>query len=150
MHVSTTRQVRPSNVNVTDFTEIKMQKKGFTLIEIMITMAIIGILSAVAIPVYGSYTRRARRVSAEEELMNLVAIEEDYFNSYRKYTNNETTLASLGFTKEVTGKFQITVTVTGSSSYTAKAKVFHGGTSDVECSEVTNTTKKPSAWGTCN
>ncbi len=127
-----------------------MRKKGFTLIEIMITMAIIGILSAVAIPVYGSYTRRARRVAAEEELMNLVAIEEDYFNSYRKYTSNETTLASLGFTKEVANKFQITVTVTDNTKYTAKAKVFHGGTSDVECSEVSNTNKKPTKWGTCN
>lgn len=128
-----------------------MQKKGFTLIEIMITVAIIGILSAVAFPLYGEYTKRARRVAAEEELMNLVAIEADYFNSYRKYTNNATTLESLGFTKEVAGKFQITVTVSdGDTKYNAKAKVFHSSATDVECSEVTNATKKPSKWGTCN
>lgn len=128
-----------------------MQKKGFTLIEIMITVAIIGILSAVAIPVYGGYTKRARRVAAEEELMNLVAIEEDYFNSYRKYTSNESTLASLGFTKEVSGKFQITVTVSDNNTkYTAKAKVFHGSSSETECSEVKNSAKTPTKWGNCN
>ena len=63
-----------------------MKSKGFTLIEIMIVVAIIGILGAVAIPLYSGYANRAKRVEAEEQLMTLAAIEEDYFNTYRKYS----------------------------------------------------------------
>ena len=59
--------------------------RGFSLIELMVVIAIVAVLAAVAIPLYDSYKERAIRAEAEQELMNIQTIEEDYFNSYRKY-----------------------------------------------------------------
>lgn len=41
-----------------------MRNKGFTLVELMISVAIVGILAAIAIPSYNAYTRRANRTDA--------------------------------------------------------------------------------------
>ncbi len=58
---------------------------GFTLIELMIVVAIVGILAAIAYPSYQQYTRRAARAQAQATMMNIMQNEERYFTSNNAY-----------------------------------------------------------------
>ncbi len=59
--------------------------KGFTLVELMIAVAIIGILSAVAIPSYSNYVVRGKLVEATGELANGRIRLEQFFQDNRAY-----------------------------------------------------------------
>ena len=60
-------------------------QKGFTLIEIMIAIAVIAILSAIAIPSYTDYIRRARITEATAALANMQVKFEQFFQDNRTY-----------------------------------------------------------------
>ncbi|MBI1732627.1 MAG: prepilin-type N-terminal cleavage/methylation domain-containing protein [Gammaproteobacteria bacterium] len=61
---------------------------GFTLIELMITVAIVGIIAAIAYPSYQNQVKKARRSEAQQLLLGASNKEEQYILEMRAYTNS--------------------------------------------------------------
>jgi prepilin-type N-terminal cleavage/methylation domain-containing protein len=67
-------------------TEIKQD--GFTLIELMIVIAIIGILAAIAIPQFSAYRARSFNAAASADLRHLATTQEAYFVDHSVYSGS--------------------------------------------------------------
>lgn len=67
----------------------KKDEKGFTLIELMIVIAIIGILAAIAIPQFASYRARAYNSAAMSDLKNCATAQEAYFVDEQTYGDQD-------------------------------------------------------------
>jgi len=67
---------------------------GFTLIEMMITVVVLGILVAIAVPSYTNFVLKGNRAAAKAKLLDVAARQEAYFGDNKVYTN---TLAAFGF-----------------------------------------------------
>jgi type IV pilus assembly protein PilE len=65
--------------------------KGFNLIELMITVAIIGILASIALPSYKNYIIKSSRTAAQTELIELASIQEKIYLNSNAYTTSVTT-----------------------------------------------------------
>lgn len=96
----------------------KAVEKGFTLIEVMIVVAIIGILASIAIPSYTDYVMRGHITTATSELSSMRALMEQFYQDNRTFVGAPACAASL------VGKFNIScaptlttysLTATGSS-----------------------------------
>jgi type IV pilus assembly protein PilE len=61
---------------------------GFTLMELMIALAILGILVAISLPSYQSYIRESHRVDAKITLSRLATLQEQYFFRTSRYTDD--------------------------------------------------------------
>ena len=60
--------------------------RGFTLIELMVVVAIVALLAAIAIPGYTDYVRKGRRADGQGALLSTAGALERYYSEYARYT----------------------------------------------------------------
>lgn len=121
-------------------TRAVFQKKlaGFTLIEVAIVVAIIGILAAIAWPMYTEQVRKARRSTAKAELMNIATKQEQFFLDNKRYA---TLLTQLGYGADTVNTpegswYSVTITipaVPASNTYLLTATPRLGQVADTKC-----------------
>jgi len=70
-------------------------RKGFTLIELIVAVAIIGILATIAIPSYRDYVIRGHRRAAQAAMMDIATRQQQFFVANRIYAGS---VATLGYT----------------------------------------------------
>ncbi|MDS4032256.1 MAG: pilin [Candidatus Contendobacter sp.] len=91
---------------------MKKFQQGFTLIELMIVVAIIGILAAIAIPAYQDYTIRAQVSEAANLADGLKTPVADVYNDEGTFNSADSGTSGIAAAGEVTGKYVTQVEVT--------------------------------------
>jgi prepilin-type N-terminal cleavage/methylation domain-containing protein len=87
--------------------------QGFTLLELMVTMAIIAILTAFAIPQYEEYRRRAFDLRAQHDLYNVATAQEVYFMDNEEYLScNDANCSQLPGISRLSDGVTINITAT--------------------------------------
>jgi len=93
----------------------KRNQKGFTLVELLIVIAIIGILAAIAIPQFSAYRTRAYNTSAKADAKNAYTASQAYFSDNPAGTPALADLITYGYTQTANVTTATTVTQSAGS-----------------------------------
>lgn len=114
----------------TSMLAVKNHHKGFTLLELMIAIAILGILLAIAVPQYNKYIRESRRAQAQTEMLQIRQGLERWRANNASYRSDATpnsagvattnTLANVGFT-DANDFYNYTIDPAANNTYTINA-----------------------------
>ena len=134
---------------------------GFTLIELMVTVAVATILVTLAVTSYSSQVRQSRRTDARTAVLDLASREERYMSTMSAYTTTATNLGYTGAFPQIVGSgyYTLKVTVTPANaattpvtpaSFLVTATTTGTQTKDTQCQtfSVDNTGNQTSAPGT--
>ena len=120
--------------------------RGFTLIELMITVAVVAILAAVALPSYQEQVRRTHRADARQALMRLATAQERFYTNCNRYATAlngaQSTCSGLdagaATIDSENGYYRISLAGDG-SSYTLTATPQKGQVADTKCGNLSLT-----------
>lgn len=134
------------------------KNRGFTLVELMVTVAILGVVASIALPSYRTHLVKAARVQAQTEMLEMASMQEKIYLNSTAYTSSVTTAyngtaaGGLGRTSGTTndGKYALSLVVgTGAQTFVLTATPVVGkpqeGNGNLSISE---TGQK--LWGTAN
>lgn len=104
-----------------NFIRTYISMRGFTLIEMMVVVVILGILASIAYPSYTSYVLKSRRAEAKAMLQEIQLLQEKYRANNNTYGN----LSDLGWTQTLT-YYDLTINPNTPTTYSINANAKSG------------------------
>ena len=123
--------------------QISNRSQGFSLIELMIAVVIVGILAAIAIPMYSDYVTRSRRADGQATLMQVAQELERCYTQFSKYNDNSCSVVNSGVVSETSDQGFYGISASGGnlteSTFTLTATPQNEQADDTDCTALTLT-----------